>query len=258
MDTCSSLSSLKPLEQLYLLLAEMDRRTKTRRLFTYYPDEGPLRRELYPRHMEFFAAGTTHRQRVFMAANRVGKTEGAGGYEMALHLTGQYPDWWTGHRFDKPIQAWAAGDTSQTVRDILQVKLLGPVGQNGTGLIPGDDIVDIKSKAGGIKDAVETVYVRHASGGLSVLGFKTYDQGRESFQGTERGLVWLDEEPPLDVYMECLLRTMATASFGGGLVMLTFTPLMGLSETVMHIMDGEVRAECGEVRPGGAYLVSAT
>jgi hypothetical protein len=31
-----------------------------RKLFTYYPDHGPLRRELYPRHLAFFAAGGAH------------------------------------------------------------------------------------------------------------------------------------------------------------------------------------------------------
>ena len=56
-------------------------------LESMYPDEGPLRRELYPKHMEFFAAGKKYNERLFMAGNRVGKTEGAGGYEAALHLT---------------------------------------------------------------------------------------------------------------------------------------------------------------------------
>ena len=43
-----------------------------------YPEEGPLRRELYVKHMEFFEKGKTYRQRMMMAANRVGKTEGVG------------------------------------------------------------------------------------------------------------------------------------------------------------------------------------
>jgi hypothetical protein len=37
---------------------------------TYYPETGPLRRELYTKHMAFFAAGTTWRQRLYLAANR--------------------------------------------------------------------------------------------------------------------------------------------------------------------------------------------
>jgi hypothetical protein len=42
----------------------------------------------YARHMEFFEAGAKYRERCMMAANRVGKTLGAGGYETAAHLTG--------------------------------------------------------------------------------------------------------------------------------------------------------------------------
>jgi hypothetical protein len=53
-----------------------------------------------------------------MAANRVGKTEGAGGYEMTCHLTGRYPDWWEGRRFSGPVRAWAAGKTNETTRDV--------------------------------------------------------------------------------------------------------------------------------------------
>ena len=154
-----------------------------------------------------------------LAANRVGKTEGVGGYEMSLHLTGQYPDWWDGRRFDRPIKAWAAGDTGKTVREILQSKLLGAVGSWGTGLIPGDSITRIVRGTGGVADTVEIVYVRHVSGADSMLIFKSYDQRREAFQGTEQDVIWLDEEPPLDIYTECLMRTMTNR----GMIMLTFT-----------------------------------
>src|SRR3954453_1708678 len=95
------------------------RRTSRNKIRTYYPDEGPLRRELYPKHTAFFAGGAMHRERLMLAANRVGKTEGVGAYESTLHLTGVYPPWWVGRRWDRPISAWAAGDTSKTVRDIL-------------------------------------------------------------------------------------------------------------------------------------------
>jgi phage terminase large subunit-like protein len=60
-------------------------------------------------------------------------------------------------------------------------------------------------------------------GGRSVITLKSYDQGRESFQGTEQDVIWLDEEPPMPVYAECLLRTMTT----DGLVICTFTPMLG-------------------------------
>ena len=125
-----------------------------------------------------------------LAANRVGKTEGVGGYELALHLTGQYPAWWQGRKFTRPIRAWAAGDTSKTVREILQHKLLGAVGNWGTGLLPGDSIERVV-RAVGVADTVDMVYVKHVNGSLSVLTFKSYDQRRESFQGAEPDVIWL-------------------------------------------------------------------
>src|ERR1700679_1811221 len=159
---------LMMLEELKSLMDEQKRRTARRKLLTYFPDSGPLRRELYSKHTEFFAAGQTHRERLMLAANRVGKTEGVGGYELTLHLTGKYPEWWTGRRFSRPVRSWACGDTSKTVREIIQHKLLGPPGSWGTGLIPGDSIERVV-RGSGVPDTAEIVYVKHASGGISPL-----------------------------------------------------------------------------------------
>lgn len=196
-------------------------------------------RGLYPRHLEFFAAGARYRERCFMAANRVGKSV-AGAYEMQLHLTGRYPTWWTGRRFEAPVDAWAAGKTNETTRDIVQATLLGEVtgsgagkGLSGTGLIPGQHLGDVSWRQG-VSDLVDVVQVRHITGGWSSLGLKSYQQGRGSFEGTARHVIWLDEEPPEDVYGECLVRTATT----GGIVYLTFTPLEGMSKVVVGFMPG--------------------
>lgn len=212
------------------MLEEMERRKARRRIHTLYPEHGPLRRELYAKHMLFFrsGAGNSINERAFMAANRVGKTWGAGGYEMALHLTGKYPEWWEGRRFNHPVDTWAAGDTSETTRDIVQLCLLGPPGDFGTGLIEGDLIVGEPTKRRGVADAVDTVAVKHSSGGVSLIGFKSYDQGRKKFQGTAKHVIWEDEEPPEDVHSECVLRLMTV----NGILMLTFTPLLGNSTVV--------------------------
>ena len=120
----------------------------------------------------------------------LGKTEGVGAYEVALHLTGNYPAWWQGRRFDRKTKGWAAGDTRQTVRDILVEKLLGPKNSRGTGMIPGESIARIVPMPG-VPDGVELVEVRSKHGGNSRLSFKSFDQGRLSFQGTEQDFVWL-------------------------------------------------------------------
>lgn len=238
-EQVSSLCTKDRLE-LLSLLEEIDRRSQRRKLYTYYPDTGPLRRELYPKHLDFFAAGSQYRERLMLAANRIGKTEGVGGYETTLHLTGLYPDWWDGRRFDHPISAWAAGKTNETTRDIIQHKLLGhPTSINdkktvsGTGLIPGDSIGKIAWKSG-VQDLVDHIKIKHKTGGWSHLGLKSYQQGRGSFEGTEQDAIWLDEEPPLDVYTECVVRTMTT----NGLILLTFTPLEGMSDVVLSFLPG--------------------
>lgn len=227
-----SLAELPAKIQDALLMQEAVRRRKTNRIDWYYPDGGPLRRELYTKSMEYFGSGLKHGERCLMAANRVGKTEGIGGYETACHLTGIYPEWWPGRKFRRPIKAWCAGDTSLTVRDILQKKLLGEWGSFGTGLIRHDNIVRYTPKRN-VAEAVDQVVVRHSSGGLSYLTFKSYDQKRESFQGTEQDLIWLDEEPPQDIYSECLTRTMTCH----GMIMATFTPLKGIGDVIFSYME---------------------
>lgn len=228
--------------ELLSLLEEKERRKARRKLFDLYPEDGPLRRDLYAKHLQFFAGGREHMERCMMAANRVGKTWGVGGYETALHLTGLYPDWWPGRRWNRPISAWVAGDTRATTRDIVQQALLGigsegKSGDLGTGLIPGDCIVGEPSSMQGIPGAVETVKVKHATGGTSVLQFKSYDQGRRTFQGTKKDLGWFDEEPPIDVYEEMLLRLTATApGEDSGSMLCTFTPLLGLSKVALKFL----------------------
>lgn len=240
-----------PKTELLQLLEEKERRISRRKILKYYPATGPLRRALYPKHTQFFTAGAKYRQRLMLAANRVGKTEGVGLYELTLHLTGDYPDWWDGRRFNHKTKAWAAGDTKQTVREILQDKLLGPVGSWGTGLIPGESINKIVRGGGSVADSVDMIYVKHKSGGISQLTLKSYDQRREAFQGTEQDIILLDEEPPEDIYTECLLRTMTN----NGMLMLTFTPLMGMSNVVLAFLPG---GELQEKQEGSKFVVMAT
>lgn len=187
----------------------------------------------YPKQLAFHASGgpLTVRERLLMAGNQLGKTWSAG-MEFAMHLTGQYPDWWVGAVFDAETTGWAASETSQSTRDTVQRILLGQPGNWGTGAIPKRAIVDIKRAAHGVADAVETILVKHTSGGVSRVTIKTYDQGRERWQGETLDFVWLDEEPPEDIYFEGLTRTNAK----GGLVALTFTPLKGYSNVVRRFL----------------------
>jgi phage terminase large subunit-like protein len=224
-------SHTDPITQALALLARQRDLQKFTQIDTYFCDDGPYKRELYAKHLEFFSAGATYRERAFIAANRVGKTQ-AGAYEVTLHLTGLYPAWWTGKRFDHPVIAWASGDTSKTSRDIIQLALYGQFHEPGGGMIPRDTILRTTTKTG-IADCLETIYVQHVSGGISEIGLKSYDQQRDSFQGTNRHVIWLDEECPYDIYTECLLRTMVV----NGMVMMTATPLLGMSDVMRSFVQ---------------------
>src|SRR5262245_60281292 len=206
---------------LQALTAEKSRRQTENRLNYYRP---------YKKQAEFHAAGATHRERVLMAGNQLGKTL-AGGFEAAMHCTGRYPDWWQGRRFDRPTVGWACGGTGEVVRDTVQKILVGRTGQEGTGAIPKEAIVELVS-ARGIPDLLDTIRVKHVSGGVSIIGLKTYASGREKFQGETLDWVWLDEEPPADIYTEALTRT----NVGASPVWLTFTPLQGVSTVVKRFL----------------------
>jgi phage terminase large subunit-like protein len=212
-----------------------------RQLFTMFPDDGPCARRLYPRHMEFMSVGRRYRERCFMAANRVGKTT-TGAFEVTLHLTGLYPPWWEGRVFSHPVEVTVAGKTNEQTRDIIQKKLFGdpattPKGRRvfrGNGLVPAACILEPTWKSG-IADMADVVPVRHKSGGTSHCHFRSYQQGRGSFEGTSRHVIWLDEEPPLEVYDECLMRTADC----DGIILMTFTPLEGVSDVVRQFLpDG--------------------
>lgn len=242
-DAIPPLSSLSPEMRREIakeLRARIKRAESRRKLWTLYPDEGPLRRELYGKHLDFFRAGLKHQERAIVGANRSGKTM-AGGYEVTLHLLGQYPEWWEGRRFTRPITAWVSGEDAKAVRDSLQVTLFGAHNDLGTGLVPGDSIVGRPTSRAGVPEAFDSANIRHISGATSRLAFKSYDQGRESFQAAKVDVVMYDEEPPEDVYSEGLTRTMSTVpGEENGLVICTFTPLSGISNVVQKYLPGGI------------------
>lgn len=216
--------------ELVKLLEEYDNRCRYRKLDFYFCDSGPFSREFYPKQLNFMSAGQKYTERALFGANRVGKSTVAA-YEVACHATGDYPEWWTGKRFYDACSIWAAADTHSRVAEIAQEILLGPISDLGSGLIPKNKIIDYKVKPG-VPNAIADVWIQHSSGHVSRISFKSYVEGRTGFQGTSRHVIWLDEECPSDIYTECLLRIMTTE----GILLLTFTPLSGLTSTVLRFL----------------------
>ena len=191
----------------------------------------------YNKQKDFHAAGKDNRERLFMAGNQLGKTV-AGSMEWAMHLTGKYPEWWEGRRFTKPGRYWAAGESGVSTRDTVQKLLVGPPEREeewGTGSIPFKDIVDTQ-RGRSAPDGLDSIVVKHLSGGSSTLLFKSYEQGRAKWQGETLDGVWMDEEPPASIYTEAMTRTNAT----DGIVIITFTPLRGMSEVVRMFLRPEI------------------
>jgi phage terminase large subunit-like protein len=217
----NSATLLKPLDASLLRILEQEAQTrKSQNLLKYYRP--------YTKQKEFHHQLV--RERLLMAGNQLGKTV-AGAYEMAFHLTGLYPDWWQGHRFTKAIAAWAGSVSTLATRDTVQRLVCGRPGKLGTGAVPKALITDSKS-ALGTPDLLDHIKVTHVSGEESTLAFKSYEQGREKWQGETLDLVWFDEEPSQDIYSEGLTRTNAT----GGITYMTFTPLLGMSEVVRRFL----------------------
>lgn len=212
-----------------LAIREIDKILATRKLDLYRP---------YKKQIAFHRAGGDPdiRERLLMAANQVGKTLSAAS-ETAMHLTGKYPADWDGVRYDRPVTWMAASETGKLTRDGVQVHLCGwPKYTKGTGMIPGVDLLETPS-ASGIADFYDYIRVQHynAAGekdGVSLCYLRSYDQGRARVQSLTLDGVWLDEEPDLDFYMECLTRTNVVL----GPVYLTFTPLKGMSDVVRRFL----------------------
>lgn len=141
------------LKEQVTLLAELQRRRSTNRLKQYKP---------YAKQLEYHAK--LERECLFMAGNQLGKTL-AGAAEDAIHLTGQYPDWWTGHRFTRPIVMIAGSESYELTRDGLQRLLIGPPAAEdewGTGMIPKSSILGYTRRAG-VSAALDTVSIAHVS-----------------------------------------------------------------------------------------------
>lgn len=203
-------------------LARVRRETK---LFRYKP---------YPWQIDFHNSGKIYKDRMVIAGNRVGKTYSCSA-EIAMHVTGLYPSWWDGHRFDKPNSWWCCGVTNESLRDISQKELLGGTGENfGTGMIPKDKLGKPTTRMAGISGVVDGVKILHTSGGYSEITWKSYEQGWQKFQGTAQDGIWLDEDPnDQQLFTECLTRLMTKH----GLMLTSFTPLLGVTPMLQHFYD---------------------
>lgn len=192
----------------------------------------------YSKQLEFHASHAT--ERILSGANQSGKSL-AGCMETCFHLTGNYPDWWTGHVIkprlnaangEEEINIWVIGTDSKTVRDSLQSKIIGTEARGFRDGCIHPDYIDVEGSINsrGVKGLVDTIYIKHKSGCKVKLQFRSYEQGRENLQSATIDAVYCDEEPPSDLIGELRARLGAT----GGFMYMAFTPLKGMTPLVQE------------------------
>ncbi len=191
-----------------------------------------------PKQEEFLFGGAdpvVGAERMLMAGNGNGKTETAA-FEVATHLTGNYPTWWKGYRFVNPVRVWVGGTSGRGARSAGQEKLFGTPGDPsalGTGFIPKNSIIGTPATGRSAPNSIDSAIIKHASGGNSRIELKTYSQQREDWQGSDIEVVWFDEEPPMEIYTEGLARLR-----GKGIALTTFTPRHGVTGLVERFTTG--------------------
>lgn len=217
--------------ELESLLAEQSRRAEVFRYRDMFDTLYDWQRDFIKQTKAFSAV-------CLCAANRIGKTY-TGTYMDSIHLMGDYPDDWEGHRFDTPVKMWLLGYSGEKTRDLLQHELFGRMENKKLlgGLVPADRIVDYKAM-GGTSGALREVRVKHLNGGISACQFWSYSQGQHALMGDCVDWYHIDEEPKdQKIYPQVLVRTATGDSGRGGRGILTFTPENGRTELVVKFMD---------------------
>ena len=194
------------LERLALFCGEIKRRSG---LSIYGYNVGSV---VHKKQIEFHKS--EKRVRFVFGGNRTGKTE-CGAVECVYMARGIHP-----FRKNKPkTEGWVVSLSTRVQKDVAQKKILkfldpewiaGIVMQSGSSASPENGVI-------------ERILVKNVSGEISTIGFKSVEEGRDKFQGASLDYVWFDEEPPEDVYVECVMRVLDKC----GDIFCTMTPLSG-------------------------------
>lgn len=225
------------LKQFYEITAKLQYARETNRLKHYQPYE--WQKKLH--NAVGFQTETPAVEKAAICANQIGKTFGAAS-EVAMHLTGLYPDWFQGQRWHFPNDWIVAGNTNEVTRDILQNELFGDPKDDkkiGMGTVP-KHLIGPTTRKPGVPNAFETVQVKHVSGRWSSVTFKCYEQGPKKFMGIRANGGWLDEEPPPEILSQVRRSCFAR---NPSLIMLTLTPEEGATQVVSQFLDQPVKGQ---------------
>ncbi len=171
-------------------------------------------RIVHKKQLEFHKS--TKKNRWVFGGNRTGKTE-CGAVETIWISLGIHPF----RKNLKSSQCWVVSLSTRVQKEVAQAKILK--------YLPKSAIVDVimidGKKSSPENGVIECIIVKNISGENSKIWFKSCEEGREKFQGTSLDFVWFDEEPPEDIYKECLMRVLDK----NGEIFGTMTPLKGMT-----------------------------
>ena len=201
-----------------------------------------IKRRLSHPYYRYNKGGKIHRKQVafhrdraptrfVLGGNRTGKTE-CGAMEAVWFALGTHPH----RRITGATEGWVVSVSLGVGRDVAQRKVLKY-------LHPGfiqDIVMRSGSKGSAEHGVIDFIVVKNRFGTTSKIGFKSCDQGREKFQGTGLDWIWFDEEPPYDIYEECLLRTLDRR----GVIWGTMTPLKGRTWLYQKIYLNANQGDC--------------
>lgn len=199
----------KIVQKLLAVEAELKRRKAGDRLAQYNTGKKKHRKQIAFHRSK-------KRNRWVFGGNRSGKTE-CGAAECVYMARGIHPY----RRNKKDVSGWVVSLSQQVQRDVAQKKILYYLRPDWI-----EEIVMLSGRRDFPESGViDLIRVKNVFGGVSTIGFKSCDQGREKFQGSSLDFVWFDEEPPKDVYEECRMRVMDKK----GDIFGTMTPLKGIT-----------------------------
>ena len=154
---------------------------------------------------------------VFIGGNRSGKTVG-GGAEAVMRLIGKHP-----YRDipGAPCRGrMVTVDIEEGIKKIAIPEIMRWMPKKYLKNGSWDDSYDKQSR---------TLTLTNGS----FLEFMSYEQAVEKFAGTSRHFVWFDEEPPKEIFNECMMRLVDT----DGDWWITMTPLIEMSWVKDEIYD---------------------
>lgn len=161
---------------------------------------------------------STKQGRIYSGGNRAGKTVG-GAAEAVMWLEGRHPV--HSAKFPPPVRGRiVAVDFDRGVELIVKPEIKKWISPNF--LING-------KWEDSYHNATRILTLNNGS----TVEFMSFDQDVQKFVGTSRHFVWFDEEPPLNIFNECLARLIDT----DGMWWLTLTPLQDFSWTADTLYD---------------------